>query len=405
MPRPLRNLMPFTDRSIKSLKAGAKRVDFMFASKIRGFGITVYPSETKSFFVRYTNSRGRTLRHVLGNYPPMTLRSARSAAEDVVGRVANGDDPQAEKIEHRQAEGFGDFAATYLTDAQPRMKPRSYAEDERVIRHDLLPAWRSIPIRDIRRRDIAAVLDQIIARGSRVQANRTRSVCSRIFAFAVEREVVEHNPVVGLRRPTEEHSRDRVLSPDEIRILWAIWDAEGSQVSALYRMLLLTGQRKTLVATMQWSHLDGCWWVIPKEITKNKKEHRVYLVPQAIDILASLRRGEHLPWVFPSERVAGQPLGWVNKAKERYRKKANLRDWRPHDLRRTMATEMGDMGIPHETIGLVLGHLRKGVTAIYDRASRDAQVGSAMIAWGRRLEEIVHGVELPENILTFPPGS
>jgi integrase len=446
MPKPLKNVIAMTDRSVKALRPATTRVDYMFKSKVRGFGVTVYPSGTKTFFVRYTNSRRRTLREILGNYPPMKLGAARLAAENVVGRVADGEDPQAEKIENGRAETFGDLAATYLADAQTRMKARTYAEEGRVIRHDLLPAWRRTLIRDIRRRDVASVLDRIIARGSRVQANRTRSVCSRIFALAVEREVVEHSPVVGLRKPTEEHSRERVLCPEEIRSLWSVWDAEGSLVSMLYRMLLLTGQRKTLVASMQWAHIDGCWWVIPREITKNKKEHRVYLVPQALEILASQKRGDS-PWIFPSDRVAGQPLGWVNKAKERYRRlkvklelrKALLRagvaevdsadqliitdekgaavvkkemlakqvtepNWRPHDLRRTMATEMGDKGISHDTIGLVLGHLRAGVTAIYDRAARDHQIGSAMIAWGRRLEDILQGVERPQNVLSFPPG-
>jgi integrase len=451
MPKLLKNVIAMTDRSIKSLRPAEARVDYMFQSKVRGFGVTVYPSGIKTFFVRYTNSHRRTLRHVIGNYPPKTLQAARKAAENVVGRVADGEDPQAEKVENRRAETFGDFSTTYLADAQPRMKPRTYAEEKRVIRHDLLPAWRRTPIQNIRRRDIAAVLDGILARGSSVQANRTRSVCFRIFGLAVEREVVEHNPVVSLRKPTKERSRERVLSPAEIRTLWAVWKAEGSLVSLLYRMFLLTGQRRSLVASMQWAQIDGCWWVIPRKTTKNqKREHRVYLVPQAIEILAGLKRGGESPWVFPSKRKPGKPVGWVNKAKERYRSLKNKRElrealvtagvalidsenqlvitdevgaaavqkafttrqeemaeasnWRPHDLRRTMATEMGDMGIPHDTIALVLGHVRGGVTAIYDRAARDYQVEAAMIAWGRRLEDILQGAERPRNVLSFPPG-
>jgi integrase len=105
------------------------------------------------------------------------------------------------------------------------------------------PAWSEQAAATIRRRDVAALLDKIVNRGAAVQANRTRSIAHRLFAFAVEREIVEFNPVTGVRRPTDERHRMRVLTEEEIRILWTTWEEEGSRTSALLRFLLLTGQR------------------------------------------------------------------------------------------------------------------------------------------------------------------
>ncbi len=168
--------------------------------------------------------------------------------------------------DHHQQQGvptFGGLAATYLeVRARPRMTLRTYQEEDRILRADLVPAWRHRPVTEIRRRDVAQLLDGIIARGSPVQANRTRSVAHRVFAFAVEREIVEFNPVVGLRRPSEERSRERVLTEDEIFALWRAWETEGSVTSALFRMLLITAQRKHEVTTMRWIDVPGAWWTI-----------------------------------------------------------------------------------------------------------------------------------------------
>jgi integrase len=403
MPRLAKNSLALSDRSVRALKPSGAQADYMDTS-LRGFGLRIFASGRKTFFFRYS-VRGQGRRLTIGDYGPgLSLEAARTRAKAVIGELAAGGDPQGERAARRAAMTFAELADAYLAGhARPRMKPRSLAEEQRVIAHDLLPAWGQLTAESIQRRDVAALLQAIVARGAEVQANRTRGVLSRIFGYAMEHQVVEISPVLGVRKPTPERSRDRVLKPAEIRALWALWEAEGSQVSVLYRMLLLTGQRKTLVTEMRWEHIEESWWSLPKEVTKNRLAHRVYLVPQAQALLAAIPRDS--AWVFASERAAGKPLGWVNKAKERYRAASGIPDWRPHDLRRTMATEMGDLGISQETIGRVLGHVQRGVTAVYDRAKREHQVSAAMLAWGRRLEEIVHGEPAGERrVLAFPPA-
>jgi integrase len=403
MPRPPKNAIAFTDRTLSALKPGTRRLDYMDRT-FEGFGLRVFPSGHKTFFVRYRFGHGFR-RFTLGEFKrKVTLKNARSMAATIIGRVAGGDDPQDSRRQRRAAPTFEELAATYLeVRAKPRIRARSYQEEVRVIEHDLLPQWRRFPAAEIRRPQVAKLLDSIVARGAPVQANRTRAVVSRIFAFAVEREIVEYNPVAGLRRPSVEQSRQRVLSDDEIRAFWTAWEVENSITSAVFRMLLLSAQRKQEVLRMRWADIQGTWWTIPATAAKNKLAHRVFLTADALALLAAMRpltgREE---WVFASPKRPGHPLShWLSKAKQRSRARTSIHDWRPHDLRRTAATYMGRMGVSRTAIARVLNHAEKGVTAIYDRSTGEHEVEQALRLWGQRLKSIIHGCEAVDNVVRF----
>lgn len=383
------NVLGFNDRSLRAVRAGERRVDYMDLG-LHGFGLMVRPTGRKTFFVRYRVG-GLDRRIILGDYPRVLLVDARTAAKDVLGRVARGEDPQSDRLEKRAAPTFGDLAASYL-EVHAKRRKRTWEEDERILRRDLLPVWRRIPAAEIHRRDVAALLDGIVGRGAPVMANRVRSLASKIFAFALEREIVEFNPVAGLPPQGQERSRERVLSEDEIRALWAAWEAEGSVTSGLFRMLLLTAQREAEVRGMRWADISGSWWTVPPGIVKNKLAHRVYLGVEALALLGALAgktgRGE---WVFASPRRSGAPIASINKAKERFRAATEIPDWRPHDLRRTAATYMGRLGVSRTAIARVLNHVESGVTAVYDRSTGEPEIENALSVWGKRLDEMVHG--------------
>ncbi len=429
MPRTPQNAIRLTDRSLRALKPGAALKEIMDLN-LRGFGVRVFPSGRKTFFMRYTIPGGAERRFKVGNFEEMSLEAAYTRAKSLIGEIVQGADPQGEREKRRQGLTFRQLAESFLNASAATLKPRTLAEWDRIVRHDLLPAWGEMPAEAIRRRDVADLLQAIVARGAKTQANRTRAVAMSIFRHGVERQVVADNPVLPIRKPTKERSRQRVLSPDEIRALWAIWEEEGSQASVLYRMLLLTGQRWQVVATMRWEHISGEWWNLPGDLTKNHHPHSVYLVPRAVALLnATAKAGAE--WVFPSPRVPGKPLGDLSTAKKRFREAAYRRehglaeplsklapgeeaalraavkkeqDWTPHDLRRTVATELGDMDVSEKVIALILGHHRGGVTAIYDRAKRLRQIRAAMLAWEHRLDEILRGEDQAgfEQLLDFP---
>jgi integrase len=399
MPRSPKNALLLTHKGIKALRPGATRVDWM-DTQDHGFGVIVRPSGRKTFIVRYRIGRVER-RLTLGDFPKMTLKEARSKAREALGRVEGGDDPQAEKIEKRGAMTFGELAASYL-DHHAKEHKKSWKEDRRILKKDLLPAWRNLPAAEIRRRDVAQLLDRIMARSAPIMANRTRALISKIFAFALSRDVAEVNPVGGLPRPGEERRRERVLSEEEIRTLWGIWEAEDSISSAAFRMLLLTAQRKQEVLAMRWGDVHGPWWTIPAGIVKNKLTHRVYLGSAALLLLGDLReRPGRSDWVFASPRRKGSAVASLNTAKRRFRTAAGFRDWTPHDLRRTAATYMGRMGVPRSVIARVLNHADSGVTAVYDRSTGEPEIEDALRRWDRRLDEILAGPEALANVVSI----
>lgn len=195
---------------------------------------------------------------------------------------------------------------------------------------------------------------------------------------------------MGLSKPSPETQRDRVLSEDEIRGVWAACDAEPGIIADAFRLMLVTAQRRGEVLSMRWQDVDGPWWTIPAELAKNGLSHRVPLSPQAVSIIERLRKRAKGPWVFPS-LTTERPIENPQKAAERLRERSKVPDLRLHDLRRTGASLMTGMGISRLAVKKILNHAERDVTAVYDRHSYDPEKRTAVEAWGRRLETIVTG--------------
>jgi len=140
---------------------------------------------------------------------------------------------------------------------------------------------------------------------------------------------------------------------------------------------------------MRWADIDRDWWTIPASVAKNRLQHWVPLSPQALAILEELRpvTGPS-EWVLESPRKPGEPLGSINYATVRIRKASGV-DFAPHDLRRTAASYMTSMGISRLVVAKILNHVERGITAVYDRYSYDADKRRALTRWGDRLEVIL----------------
>src|SRR5262249_36173442 len=173
---------------------------------------------------------------------------------------------------------------------RPNKQESTYIKAKRALERDTLPKWRSRPIATIGRRDIIDLIDVIIARGARVQANRTLAWLRALFNWAIEKEHLAVSPVAGMKLPTAEQARDRLLSDDELRWLWAACDEIGWPFGSLVRLLILTAQRRDEVAGMKRSELALAekTWIIPRERAKNGLVHEVQLSDGAVAILESL---------------------------------------------------------------------------------------------------------------------
>ncbi len=377
-----------THRTLTTLKPPESGILDVWDTELRGFGIRVASNGRKTWFVRYRHA-GRKRRLGLGTFPPLSLAAARKEAKTKLSEAELGKDPAGEKAAQRKAPTFGALAELYLE--KHASKKKSGREDKRILTVELLPKWRNTHAAEIRRADVIALLDKIAERPAPIMANRTLALARKMFNFGIQRGLVEANPCVLVQRPGQERRRDRVLTEDEIKTLWGELERELKVhgMAAVFKLLLLTAQRRSEVLGMSWPELDlkAGWWTIPGERSKNGLPHRVPLSPQTLRVLESLPQSGH--WVFPSPRGDGHITN-IQKCVERIRKRARL-DWRAHDLRRTAASHMTGAGISRLVVSRILNHHEPGVTAAYDRHSYDPEKRQALELWGRRVEGIVTG--------------
>jgi integrase len=289
-----------------------------------------------------------------------------------------------------------------------------------------MKVWTGRQVGAIRRRDVVDLLDGIRDR-SPATARLTYSALRGLFAWCVEREMVASSPCDHVKAPPRPEARDRVLSDDELRTIWNGAEALGHPFAPILKLLILTGQREAEVAGMAWVEVDlnAATWTLPKERTKNGREHVVDLSPQALAIIRAVPKAG--PLLFPArnaparkharpnvELVARPVVGFsaakrildgdvTRKTKERL-PTADLAPWRIHDLRRTAATGMAGMGISPHVIERVLNHVSGvtgGLVGVYQRHEYRAERKAALAAWGTRVAAIITGREAEANVLPF----
>jgi integrase len=329
------------------------------------------------------------------------LADARDLARDHQRAISKGNDPSAEKRGARTAVTFGRLAEEYVArHAKPHK--RSWKEDQRQLEAELLPRWRHRAADEITRRDVREVLDTKVLAGAPIAANRLRALISKVYNFGIEVELVEHNPVNGLKRPGKEKKRERVLTSDEIRRVWNACDTQSARVAAWFRLRLVTGQRGGELLQMRWRDVDQStnWWTIPAEFVKNGHGHRVFLGPLARQILYSIPRHDDSVWVFPLS-LMGDHKHVARRLAQRTR--ANMvgngtvspgkrlrADFTGHDLRRTAASFMASGGVARFIISRLLNHSsERDITGVYDRYSYDSEKRAALEFWDRQLTLIL----------------
>ncbi len=377
------------------------RVDY-FDEKVKGLGLRVSSTGKKIWIVLF-RVRGETEKHrvTLGSYPSISLADARDKARAMMVEAAAGLDPSAPKKAMKKSPTFEELANEYL-ERHAKVKKRSWQEDERILKKDVFPSIGKRKALDIRRREIIELLDEIAGRGAPIAANRTLAVIRKAYNWGIQRDLIDVNPCVQIVAPGQEQERDRVLTEDEIRKVWAAIEALDPHVTnpryksdpvmaSMFKLRFLTAQRGGEVETMRWADVDlaNGWWTIPAEFAKNKLSHRVPLTRAALDLLAVLKdiTGDQ-EWVFPSRTAKGKPIMNIQKAAQRVQDSSKV-DFVMHDLRRTAASYMASLGVPRMVISKVLNHVEPGITRVYDRHSYDAEKRDAIERWAAKLAAVL----------------
>src|SRR5262245_42071665 len=425
--------MKLTVLNVENWKPTAVRQEVLVGD---GLYFIVQPSGVKSWALRYRRkSDGKAIKHTIGSYPAITLKAARSKANELRAEIERGADPHGDKILARRRatevdESFESMARRFVAEHQfrknrswewaarllglvvdldakvepktcpPLLVVRDGSRDQRGRRRvSLVDRWGTRRLSTITRADVIAALDQISA-DTPIRANRMLAVLGKLFKWAESKGISHANPCSNMER-AKEQSRDRVLDDKELRKVWLAAGELGHPWSGIVKLLILTGQRRNEIADLRWSEidLDERALHLPPARTKNGRAHDVPLSASALAIIAGLRRLPDADLVFTIRR---KPITGFSRMKERLDEASGVTDWTLHDLRRTVASGLQRLGVRLEVTEAVLNHKSgstAGIVGVYQRHDYAAEKRDALQRWGDYLHALVSGTKA--NVVTL----
>lgn len=387
-----------TDRMIAELSCpSGKKDQLVFDTEVRGLGIRVSSSGRKNFLVQWRCPiTGKSKRLPLGAYGAITLKAARDAARVVLGKVAQGRDPMAEK-KARRDQAKHQASASQLTlsrlidewDSRHLItrRPGYRQEAVRALRYGL-QKYLEWPAAKIERAQAVDALDALESSGGGSTADRTRAYARALFNWAMKRGLVEINPFLNLPLAPHIGERDRVLSDSELAAIWQVLKEFPYPFGPFCQLLILTGQRRQEVAGMRWSEItkDYTEWILPAERAKNGKPHTVSLSSPAGEILKALRNtlpsNPDQDLVFTTNGKA--PISGFSRFKAALDLASGVNGWRFHDIRRTLVSKLAELGVDHVIADKILAHKQgaiRGVARVYQRYEYGKERKVALDLW------------------------
>ena len=356
----------------------------LWDSDVIGFGVRRHRSEAKHYLLRFRFAGKQTFKRIGTHGSPWTADTARQEARRLLGLIASGVNPSAEP-EH--SETFGAEVERYLTHKSRGMKPSAFTRTALYLRQHAKPLHQ-LALTEVDRRRIAQLLSSVEQSSGAATRNRFRATLSAFFNWLVREGLLDTNCVTGTGKAVEGAPRSRVLSDAELRTLWARLTQD--QWGNILRLLVLTGQRRSEIADLRWSEVvfDRALIVLPPARTKNSREHSLPLSHQALAILRQY-------WASGSHKADNDArvfdgLGMSHRKKE-LDEQVGIAHWLLHDLRRTCATGMAELGVQPHIIEAVLNHVsghKAGVAGIYNRARYEADMRNALQRWADHLDQI-----------------
>jgi integrase len=426
----------FTQAGVEKLKKTGKRRDIPDGGS-RALFISVYPSGTKSWMMRFRRGSGAS-RFVIGPLDisgrihvgepevgqPLSLAMARQLSARICAERASGKDVVADykARKHRRrvavneaaVNSFAAAARDYVTEyAKPKV--RRWEETARnlgldaelnVRRGGLADRWGDRSMKDIDAHDLFAVVEEARKFGvpgiavihDRPAEGRSRTLfaaLSQLFGWCLRTRRIDANPMISLTPPRPPKARDRVLSDAEIKAFWAATGSLNGPFGAVLKLLLLTGCRLNEIAELPWDEVseDNSTITISGDRTKNRLPLVLVLPPTAQDLIRGQERNG--PFVFTTNGIA--PVSVEGKIKRRLdAAMGKVPAWRLHDLRRTAATHMAEIGIQPHIIEAILNHVsghKASVAGVYNRAVYAAEKKAALENWEAYIKRLVAGTE------------
>lgn len=398
-----------TKSSVDALRPGPKD-QVLWDGKVPGFGVKVTPAGSKVFLFQYRlGGRGsKVRRYTIGKFGALTAESARRQAQDLAAKVLRGVDPQSERATKRREAidlAFPSYLDAFVSDCIKADWKGSADEVEAMLRKRALPSLKSKALPEITRSDISAIIRPV--RDKPGLANKLFAVLRYMFRHAVSEGDLLVSPMEGMKPPPVPAARDRILSDDELALIWSASGGLGSPFGPMVRELILTGARRNEVAALPWAELsqDKAEWSLPASRAKNGEATVYPLSSPAVaemDCMAKALGKSRWPnkgFVFTTTKETA--VSGFSRAKSRLDaliKKANgdvaLPDWRLHDLRRTLATGMQRLGVRFEVTEAILNHRsgsRSGVAGVYQRHDWLPEKRDALRLWAAHCAAVAAG--------------
>lgn len=405
-----------SDRGVKTAKAPDAGRTEILDSIIPQLALRMNATGEKRYVVR-TRINGHQVRKTLGDPAVISLDEARDLAGEVLKHAKRGVDILEQRKADAEAAADAATAAQRLEWTKIReqfvedyAKPnqRQWQETDRILKTYVDPAWKGRLLTAIDRDDVLELVLKIKKRSGVYMANRTLAHVRKLFNWAaLQPRMLKATPIVrGMAQPGEK-SRDRVLSDDE---LLAIWNA-ASTLPAPFRqyihLLMATGQRVGEIKNLEWSEINKADGLIEFSSAKykNKRPHVVPMTPMVAEIVETLPEVDGCSYAVTTTGKTAIDCDTYLKDKLDDAIKAAghkpIKDWRPHDIRRTVRTNLSKLGIPSDIGERVMGHIISGVRGVYDRHSFNDEKRRALTAWEGYLSRVI-GRTSGDNVVSLP---
>jgi integrase len=333
---------------------------------------------------------GQNPKILIGDASSWTLEAARRRAREMAVDMDNGIDPRVQKAVRIEASKtiFEVVMRDYLEARQRLMKPRSLEECKRHLEKHWAPFHR-LPVAGIERATVAGRLRELVKASGPVAADRARSTLRAMFAWAIGEGLCENNPVVGTNKASNDQERERTLTDSEIVKVWKA--APDNHYGAIVRLLVATAARKSEIANMRWSEIDrkARTLKLPAARTKNGREFIIPLSALAMKIIDDIGERDGRDLVFGNG--TGGYSGWSHSKAALDQVAALKEAWTLHDLRRTVRTGLGQLGVAPHIAEACLNHLPAKLIRTYDKNKYELEKRQALDRWAAHVAAIIAG--------------